>query len=102
MERSYFPKNEVPALMTNLFPSAGEPASDAERYFLERLRTAMVLLKPLEREIITARHGLDDQPPQPLGEIALHHGLSPAETLEVEEQGLAKLRHPAMAHYLRT
>lgn len=84
--------------MTNLNPSADE----RDRYFLERLRTAMVLLKPLEREIITARHGLDDHPPQPLGEIALHHGLSPSETLEVEEQALAKLRHPAMAHYLRT
>lgn len=86
--------------MTNLNPSADERERD--RFFLERLRTALVLLKPLEREIITARHGLDDQPPQPLVEIAHRHGLSPSETLEVEEQGLAKLRHPAMAHYLRT
>lgn len=84
--------------MTDQIQSGDVP----EQFFLERLRTALMLLKPLEREILTARHGLDDHPPQPLEDIAGHHGLSPAETLEVEAQALAKLRHPAMVHYLRT
>jgi DNA-directed RNA polymerase sigma subunit (sigma70/sigma32) len=77
-------KAELPDLDSNIDEDAVVLRSLGPRLF--------EFLEPLERQVITARYGLDGTPPRTMKE--LHHdlGLPRAEVREALAAGLAKLR----------
>jgi RNA polymerase primary sigma factor len=59
----------------------------------EQLRALLGHLTDREREIVDARFGLDERPPERLADIGERLGVSVERVRQLEERALAKLRH---------
>ena len=82
-------------------PAAPRPADEAEAQALAAaVRAALATLPPRERAILAARHGLDDAPPRTLQEIGCGLGLTRQAVQQAEVRALARLRLPALRHWL--
>jgi len=82
-------------------PAALRPPDEAEAQ--ERaaaVRAALAGLPPRERAILAARHGLDGEAPRTLQEIGHRLGLTRQAVQQAEVRALARLRLPALRHWL--
>ena len=58
----------------------------------EQMRTALLELAPMERDILRQRFGLDGQEPRTLAEIGEQYSLSRERIRQLQEQALGKIR----------
>ncbi len=67
--------------------------------------TALDILKPIERDVLTLRYGLDGQPGRTLREVGDHFELTRERIRQIEKDALRKLRlaQPTrqLSHYIR-
>jgi RNA polymerase sigma factor (sigma-70 family) len=78
-----------------------DPADTAlEGDALSQIDAALKALDERERIILVLRFGLGGQEPQTLEEIGAHFGLTRERIRQMQNRGLAKLRHPSRAHNL--
>ena len=87
----------------DLLPDLTAPRPDSEAEAQEvaaAVRAALATLTPHQRAILTARHGLDGQPPRTLQEIAHTLGLSRQAVHYAEARALARLRTAALRRWL--
>jgi len=82
-------------------PAVDRPDAEAEAHALAAaVRTALAGLTPRDRAILTARHGLDGEPPRTLQEIGRSLGLTRQAVQQAEARALARLRRPALHRWL--
>ncbi len=82
-------------------PTALRPDAEAEaRELADAVRAALATLDPRARAILVARHGLDGEPPRTLQEIGRSLGLTRQAVQQAESRALARLRDPALRHWL--
>ncbi|MFQ3613959.1 MAG: RpoD/SigA family RNA polymerase sigma factor [Cyanobacteriota bacterium] len=71
----------------------------------QEVRSAMQTLKPIERQVLELRYGLDGQQARTLREVGDHFNLTRERIRQIERDALRKLRvgHPsrALAQYIR-
>jgi RNA polymerase primary sigma factor len=83
-------------------PNAEDPAEAATRGTDRALLAeALQSLEPRERLVIQLRVGLDSDRPRTLAQVAERLALSRERVRQIEQEALAKLRHPAVARHLR-
>lgn len=71
----------------------------------QEVRTAMAMLKPIERQVLELRYGLDGQTVKTLREVGEHFNLTRERIRQIEKDALRKLRlsqpSRALAQYIR-
>jgi len=87
----------------DLLPDPAAPRPDDVAEAQERaaaVRAALANLAPRERAILTARHGLDGEPPRTLQDIGHDLGLTRQAVHQAEARALARLRTTALRRWL--
>ncbi len=90
--------------LESVIPDPSGPAEEEavdDQVLSEKIRSALHVLTPMERRVITRRFGLSGKAPMTLGEIKVLLRLSSRETArKLEASALEKLRDPSIAKTL--
>jgi len=68
----------------------------------QQLATAISLLDERERTVLVLRYGLDSHAPRTLSDVGDRLGVTRERVRQIETRALARLRHPAITHDLKS